>query len=79
VLVHVLPGVIEADSRVAAVYLEREFVPPQVRAFVDVVAAWAAQDLDPLDFHVSHAGVPPSTTRRAKSASPKRRTKRAKK
>jgi DNA-binding transcriptional LysR family regulator len=45
-LVHVLPGVVEADSRVAAVYLEREFVPPQVRAFVDAVAKWAPLALE---------------------------------
>jgi DNA-binding transcriptional LysR family regulator len=40
-LVHVLPGIIEADTQVALVYPEREFVPPQVRAFIDAVAAWA--------------------------------------
>jgi DNA-binding transcriptional LysR family regulator len=40
-LLHVLAGSIEAESRVAVVYPEREFVPPQVRAFVDAVVAWA--------------------------------------
>jgi DNA-binding transcriptional LysR family regulator len=45
-LVQVLPGVIQAESRVAVVYPEREFVPPQVRAFVDAVAAWAPGELD---------------------------------
>jgi DNA-binding transcriptional LysR family regulator len=40
-LVHVLPGLIEADTQIALVYAEREFVPPQVRAFIDAVAAWA--------------------------------------
>ena len=45
-LVHVLEGVVETESRVAAVYLEREFVPPQVRAFVDAVAGWAVVGLD---------------------------------
>jgi DNA-binding transcriptional LysR family regulator len=44
-LVHVLPGVIEARSMVAVVYPEREFVPPQVRAFVDALVAWAPQNL----------------------------------
>jgi DNA-binding transcriptional LysR family regulator len=34
-LVQVLPGVVEAESRVALVYPERELVPPQVRAFID--------------------------------------------
>lgn len=40
-LVQVLPGVLETKSRLAVVYPEREFVPAQVRAFVDAVAAWA--------------------------------------
>jgi DNA-binding transcriptional LysR family regulator len=40
-LVQVLPGVLEAESRIAIVYPERELVPPQVRAFVDTVIAWA--------------------------------------
>jgi DNA-binding transcriptional LysR family regulator len=40
-LVHVLPGVVEAENRVAVVYPEREFLPPHVRAFVDAVVAWA--------------------------------------
>jgi DNA-binding transcriptional LysR family regulator len=44
-LVHVLPGVIGAETRVAIVYLERELVPPQVRAFVEAVSAWAPGNL----------------------------------
>ena len=40
-LVQVLPGVAEADSRLAVVYLERELVTAQVRAFVDAVVAWS--------------------------------------
>jgi DNA-binding transcriptional LysR family regulator len=44
-LVHVLPGALEGASRVAIVYLEREFISPQVRAFVDAVAAWAPNRL----------------------------------
>jgi len=44
-LVHVLDGAIGADSRVAVVFLEREFVPPHVRAFVDAVVAWAPSEL----------------------------------
>lgn len=44
-LVHVLPGTIEARSMFAVVYPEREFVPPQVRAFADAVVAWAPQNL----------------------------------
>ena len=44
-LVRVLPGIIEVEAQVAAVYLEREFVPPQVRAFVDGLAVWAETHL----------------------------------
>lgn len=44
-LVQVLPGVLEADSQIAVVYPEREFVPPQVRAFVDALIAWAPSEL----------------------------------
>ncbi|HEU0031488.1 MAG TPA: LysR family transcriptional regulator [Kofleriaceae bacterium] len=40
-LVHVLAGVIESHAQVAIVYLERELMPPQVRAFVDELVAWA--------------------------------------
>lgn len=44
-LVQVLPKVLRAESRLAVVYAEREFVPPQVRAFVDAVVAWAPSEL----------------------------------
>ena len=40
-LVQVLPDVIRAEARVALVYPEKEFLPPQVRAFIDAVVAWA--------------------------------------
>jgi DNA-binding transcriptional LysR family regulator len=40
-LVQVLPGALGAEARLAVVYAERELVPPQVRAFVDAVVAWA--------------------------------------
>lgn len=40
-LVHVLPDVIGMEVRVALVYPEKEFVPPQVRAFIDMVVEWA--------------------------------------
>jgi DNA-binding transcriptional LysR family regulator len=40
-LVPVLRGAVSAESRIAVVYLEREFVPPAVRAFVDAVVEWA--------------------------------------
>ncbi|HKO91599.1 MAG TPA: LysR substrate-binding domain-containing protein [Polyangiaceae bacterium] len=44
-LVQVLPGVVEVESHVAAVYPEREFVPPQVRAFLDALVAWGQKEL----------------------------------
>jgi hypothetical protein len=44
-LVHVLPEVIHADSRVALVYLDREFVPPQVKAFIETITSWARREL----------------------------------
>lgn len=40
-LVQVLPDVLHADNQVSVVYAERELMPPQVRAFVDTVVAWA--------------------------------------
>jgi DNA-binding transcriptional LysR family regulator len=40
-LVQVLPAVLQGESRVSIVYPERELMPPQVRAFVEAVLAWA--------------------------------------
>jgi DNA-binding transcriptional LysR family regulator len=40
-LVRVLPELIHAESRVSVVYQEKELLPPQVRAFIDMVVAWA--------------------------------------
>ncbi|UQA58529.1 LysR family transcriptional regulator [Polyangium aurulentum] len=42
-LVHVLPSAIQAESHIAVVYPEREFMPPQLRAFIDAVVAWAPE------------------------------------
>jgi DNA-binding transcriptional LysR family regulator len=39
-LVQVLPGIVETENRVSIVYVEREFVPPHVRAFVDAMVEW---------------------------------------
>ena len=39
-LVQVLAGVIGAEMQIALVYPERAFLPPQVRAFIEAVAAW---------------------------------------
>lgn len=41
-LVQVMPSVIHAESRVCVVYPEKEFLPPQVRAFIDAVVEWAS-------------------------------------
>jgi DNA-binding transcriptional LysR family regulator len=41
-LVRVLPELIHAETRVAVVYQEKELLPPQVRAFIDVLVTWAA-------------------------------------
>lgn len=40
-LVHVLPGIVQGENRVAVVYPEREQLPPHVRAFVEALVAWA--------------------------------------
>jgi DNA-binding transcriptional LysR family regulator len=37
-LVVVLPKTLRVEGRVALVYLERDLVPPQVRAFIDFMA-----------------------------------------
>jgi DNA-binding transcriptional LysR family regulator len=44
-LVHVLPGLIEAEARVMIAWAERELVPPQVRAFVDAIMPWATREM----------------------------------
>jgi DNA-binding transcriptional LysR family regulator len=44
-LVQVMPGVLETSATLALVYPEREFLPPQIRAFVDTIAAWAASEV----------------------------------
>jgi DNA-binding transcriptional LysR family regulator len=45
-LVPVLPELIHADSRVSVVYQEKELLPPQVRAFIELLVAWAPTALD---------------------------------
>jgi DNA-binding transcriptional LysR family regulator len=40
-LVHVLQELIREEARVALVYPQKELLPPQVRAFIDAVVAWA--------------------------------------
>jgi DNA-binding transcriptional LysR family regulator len=45
-LVRVLPELIHAESRVSVVFQEKELLPPQVRAFIDVLVAWVPTALD---------------------------------
>jgi hypothetical protein len=40
-----LPGLLRAEGRIAVVYVERELVPPAVRAFVDWLLARAPSAL----------------------------------
>ncbi|HSC87314.1 MAG TPA: LysR family transcriptional regulator [Polyangiaceae bacterium] len=44
-LVPVLTDLVGAEATLAAVYVEREFMPAAVRAFVDEVAEWASANL----------------------------------
>jgi len=64
-LVPVLQGVIGAQNSVSVVYPEREFIPAQVRAFVDAVLAWAPADL----------AIQTMSARREKRPTPTPRTK----
>ncbi|HEY4184837.1 MAG TPA: LysR family transcriptional regulator [Polyangia bacterium] len=43
-LTHVLPKTLGAESRIAVVHVEREFVPAPVRAFIDALIAWAPSE-----------------------------------
>lgn len=65
-LVHILSGIIEADVNVAAVYPEREFVPPQVRAFVDALVEWAPKELGSMKPPAVTGASAPARPRRAK-------------
>jgi len=64
-LVRVLPELIHAESRVAVVYQEKELLPPQVRAFIDVLVAWAATAIDPA--RVADRRWPPKAEARART------------
>jgi len=80
-MVRVLPGLFEAEGRVAVVYAEREFMAPQVRLFIDELVRWAEAEFGDL---LSALRKSPGCTeaeqreRKRKPAStrtPKRRTK----
>jgi DNA-binding transcriptional LysR family regulator len=55
-LVQVLKGIVDAETRVAVVYVERELILPQVRAFVDAVVAWAPTLADVVRTRASEKG-----------------------
>jgi DNA-binding transcriptional LysR family regulator len=44
-LVPVLPKILRGEAVIALVHLEREFVPPVLRAFIDAVVEWAPREL----------------------------------
>ena len=58
-LVPVLPGVLGVENRVAVVYVERQFLPPHVREFVDTLVRWAAT------LKVTDEGATPRRSKRA--------------
>jgi DNA-binding transcriptional LysR family regulator len=64
-LVRVLPELIHAESRVAVVYQEKELLPPQVRAFIDVLVAWAPNAIDAA--RITHRRWPPKPEVQAKT------------
>jgi DNA-binding transcriptional LysR family regulator len=70
-LVPVLGGTIGARNSVSVVYPEREFVPAQVRAFVDAVIAWAPAELAVQTMSARRDNFPkratPTKRKRAKS------------
>jgi DNA-binding transcriptional LysR family regulator len=55
-LVLVLAKVLGTEVRIVVAYPEREFVPPQVRAFVDLVTVRAPGELVPEPPHAISAG-----------------------
>ncbi|WP_245456923.1 LysR family transcriptional regulator [Mesorhizobium sp. M1A.F.Ca.IN.022.04.1.1] len=70
-LVQVLAGGVGAELHIALVYPERTFLPPQVRAFIDAVAAWIPGELtasQPLSPVVTKKAARRSSRRRAVSA-----------
>ncbi|HEX6243944.1 MAG TPA: LysR family transcriptional regulator [Polyangiales bacterium] len=72
-LQQVLAGSVTGESHLAVVYLEREFMPAAVRAFVDAMVQWAktgAQDLWPQPVSPSSAALP--TKKRAPSPARRR-------
>jgi DNA-binding transcriptional LysR family regulator len=83
-LVQVLEGVVGGEARVSVVYPEREFMPPQVRAFIDAVLAWVQQGITmdltqrvPRQADDAPAKPPATTRTRAKPSAVKRKRARS--
>lgn len=75
-LVHVLPELVGAESRVAIVYPERELLPAQVRAFLDVLAAWAPGALPSMGTRCAEGEVPAAARPRPKAKPKPKRARR---
>ncbi|WP_313904662.1 LysR family transcriptional regulator [Rhizobium bangladeshense] len=73
-LVQVLAGVVGAEMQIALVYPERAFLPPQVRAFIDAVAAWVSREL--VANQHSSQREPLGVVTRAKEVAPRSSSKR---
>ncbi|MCG6573979.1 LysR family transcriptional regulator [Pseudomonas sp. AF32] len=65
-LVQVLAGIVGTELHIALVYPERTFLLPQVRAFIDAVAAWVPRE---------HAANQPGATSERKKAAPRSSSK----
>jgi DNA-binding transcriptional LysR family regulator len=63
-LVRVLPELIHAETRLTVVYQEKELLPSQVRAFIDVLVAWGPNAIDAA--RVTHRRWPPKPEAQAK-------------
>lgn len=80
-LVRVLPRLLEMEVRLAIVYAEREFMPPQVRAFVDAMVAWGEREFgasmaalrDDPKCKQARAREPKRSPRTTRSGTPRRR------
>jgi hypothetical protein len=79
--VQVLPGKLEMPAQIAVVYLEREFVPPQVRAFVDAVVKWSESEVPEWDLPDARLrddvpdSAPTRSTRKARPGAPTSRNR----
>lgn len=76
-LVHVLPEIVGAMTSLSVVHLERQFVPPAVRAFIDALVAWAPdgllKDLDEAPpVRAPRSSKPPRSTKPRRSSKPRR-------